>query len=30
MDNDKKVSLATAVIQVVTAIILLLQSLFKD
>ena len=28
--NDKKVSLATAVIQLVTAIILLLQSLQKD
>ena len=28
--KDKKVSLATAVIQLVTAIILLLQSLFKD
>ncbi len=30
MNNDKKVSLATAVIQLVTAIILFLQSLQKD
>ncbi len=30
MDNDKKVSFVTAVIQLVTAIILLLQSLLKD